>query len=263
MNNLPLARSGRTAFEIATEAAKEAGIVILEHFYSKKDITRKGKSNLVTEVDTSTEKLIIDRLKNEYPDYSILSEESNSSTSVHAYTWVVDPLDGTNNYVFGIPFFCTNIALVNNEDILLGITYDPVRDELFHSERGQGAYLNGSSIHVSNVSLLEDSLVGVDLGYNVEEGEKILDVIKKLWSQVHCLRLMGSAALSLAYVACGRISLYLHRYLYPWDIASGLLLVREANGEVVDWSWKPAGLQTEKIIASNGRLSRNLIGYLD
>ncbi|MBC8512390.1 MAG: inositol monophosphatase, partial [Dehalococcoidia bacterium] len=136
MNNLSLARSGRSALEVAIEAAREAGKILLAHFHSEKEIKHKGKSNLVTEVDILSEKLIVELLKREYPDCNILSEESNSTTPVAGYTWIVDPLDGTNNYVFGIPFFCTSIALVKDEDILLGVTYDPLRDELFRAEKG-------------------------------------------------------------------------------------------------------------------------------
>ena len=262
MNNLPLARSGRSALEVAIEAAREAGKILLAHFHSEKEIKHKGKSNLVTEVDILSEKLIVELLKREYPDCNILSEESNSTTPVTGYTWIVDPLDGTNNYVFGIPFFCTSIALVKDEDILLGVTYDPLRDELFRAEKGQGAYVNDSVIQVSGQDSLGACLVGLDLGYSDEWGKELLDITSKLWGQVHCLRIMGSACLGLAYVACGRVSLYFHGFVYPWDIASGLLLVREAGGEVTDWEGKPATSQDEQIIASNPELHQEFTGYL-
>ena len=262
MNSLPLARSGRSALEVAIEAAREAGKILLAHFHSKKEIRHKGKSNLVTDADILSEKLIVEFLEREYPACNILSEESNSTTPVTGYTWIVDPLDGTNNYVFGIPFFCTTIALVKDEDILLGVTYDPLREELFRSERGRAAYLNDSAIHVSKESSLQASLVGLDLGYSYEQGSELLDITSKLWGQVHCLRIMGSASLGLAYVACGRVNLYFHRFVYPWDIASGLLLIREAGGEVTDWEGKPASFHTKEIIASNRELHQEFTGYL-
>ena len=243
---------------MAVQAAEEAGKILLAHFGSEKEVSHKGKGNLVTQVDILSEKCIVELLKREYPDHNILSEESNSSTPVAGYTWIIDPLDGTNNYVFGIPFFCTNIALVKDEDILLGVTYDPLRRELFRAERGQGAYLNDSAIHVSKESSLGACLVGLDLGYSDERGKELLDITSKLWGHVHCLRIMGSASLGLAYVACGRVNLYFHRFVYPWDIASGLLLTREAGGEVTDWEGKPATCQDEQIIASNRRLHREL-----
>ena len=262
MNNLPLARSGRSALEVAIEAAREAGKILLAHFHSEKEIKHKGKGNLVTDADFLPEKLIADLLKREYPACNILSEESNSTTPVTGYTWIVDPLDGTNNYVFGIPFFCVSIALVKDEDILLGVTYDPLRGELFRAEKGRGAYLNDSAIHVSKESSLQASLVGLDLGYSYEQGSELLDITSKLWGQVHCLRIMGSASLGLAYVACGRVNLYFHRFVYPWDIAGGLLLIREAGGKITDWQGKRAACQSKQLIASNDRLHREFMACL-
>jgi myo-inositol-1(or 4)-monophosphatase len=261
MSNLPLATSGKSALEVASAAAKEAGEILLAHFGSVKQITRKSQGNLVTDADILSEKLIIDFLKREYPDFSILSEESHSSTPINGYTWVVDPLDGTNNYTFGIPFFCVNIALVRDEDILLGVTYDPVRGEIFQAETGKGAYLNESPIRVTTISSLRESLVGLDLGYSHDRGRQMLNTVKRLWGQVHCVRLMGSSSLGIAYVACGRISLYFHRYLFPWDIASGLLLVREAGGEVVDWQGGRANFRDTELVASNLRLQREFLQH--
>jgi myo-inositol-1(or 4)-monophosphatase len=167
-----------------------------------------------------------------------------------------------DNYVFGIPNFCVNIALVNNSDIVMGITYDPVRKELFNAEKDKGAYLNGLRTRVSQVSLLKDALLGFDLGYDEEQGKKILDIINKLWGRVHCMRMMGSSALGLAYVACGRMSLYFHRYLYPWDIASGILMVRESGGRVTNWQGNNVSFQAKEIIASDSSLSRQLFEFL-
>jgi myo-inositol-1(or 4)-monophosphatase len=261
MPNLPVARSGKNALEVAIAAAKEAGEILLAHLGSVRQIKHKSQGNLVTDADILSEKLIIDFLKREYPDFSILSEESNPSAPISGYTWVVDPLDGTNNYTYGIPFFCVNIALVQDEDILLGITYDPMRGELFQAEKGKGAYLNDSPIRISAISSLQESLIGLDLGYSHDRGSQMLDTVNRLWGQVHCVRLMGSSSLGLAYAACGRVSLYFHRYLFPWDIASGLLLVREAGGEVVDWQGRPANFRDTELVASNLRLQREFLQY--
>ncbi|MBM4445839.1 MAG: inositol monophosphatase [Chloroflexi bacterium] len=261
MHNLPQAQSGKSALEVAITTAKEAGEILLSHFGSKRQIRRKSKGNLVTDADIMSEKFILKFLQSEYPNFSILSEESNPSAPTTDYTWIVDPLDGTNNYTFGIPFFCVNIALAEDEDILLGITYDPVRKELFRAERGQGAYLNDSAVRVSTKDSLQTSLVGFDLGYSHERGEEMLNVANKLWGKVHCLRAMGSSSLGLAYVACGRVNLYFHRYLFPWDIASGLLLVREAGGEVTDWQGKPASFLATEIIASSDQLHHEFLAH--
>jgi myo-inositol-1(or 4)-monophosphatase len=261
MHNLPLSRSGKNALEVATTAAEKAGEILLANFSSTKQVKHKSQGNLVTDTDILSEKLIIDFLVKEYPDFGILSEESHPSTPINGYTWIVDPLDGTNNYTFGIPFFSVNIALVRNQDILLGVTYDPMRKELFHTETGKGAYLNKSRIRVTRISSLQKALVGLDLGYSHGRGRQMLDTVNRLWGRVHCVRLMGSSSLGLAYVACGRISLYFHRYLFPWDIAGGLLLVREAGGEVVDWNGNQASFRDTELVASNLRLQREFLQH--
>ena len=256
MSNLPLSLSGVSPLEVAGTAAKKAGELLLAHFGCVKRIKHKSKGNLVTDVDILSEKLIIEHLKKEYPHFGILSEESNSSAPTNGYTWVIDPLDGTNNYTYSVPFFCVNIALVRDDNLLVGVTYDPVRDELFEAEVGEGAYINESPIRVTAVNSLKDSMIGLDLGYNEGLGKKMLETVNSLWGQVHCVRLIGSSSLGLAYVACGRISLYFHRYLFPWDIASGILLIREAGGEVLNWQGKPAKFRDTELIASNTRLQR-------
>lgn len=259
MNNMPVARSGRSCREVAIEAVEVAGQVLLEGFGSGRQVSQKSHGNLVTDIDVLAEKKILDLLKREYPGLQILSEESAPSSSVSDYTWVVDPLDGTNNYVFGVPFFCVNVALARGEEVFVGVTYDPLRKELFVAEKGSGAFVNGSRIRVSRENSLQKSLVGLDLGYKREVGRGLLKVASGLWWHAHCLRLLGSASLGLAYVACGRFNLYIHRFLYPWDIASGLLLVAEAGGKVVDWKGGPAGLFCQEIVAGNEKLCGEFI----
>ena len=262
MTNLPLSQSGKSALEVATEATKQAGEILLAHFHRKKEIKEKSKSNLVTEVDILSEKTIAKLLTNEYPACNILSEELAPSTPLTGYTWVVDPLAGTNNYAFGIPFFCINIALAKDKDILLGITYDPLRGELFRAEKGKGAYLNDSPIHVSERASLQVSLVTFDPGYNEIKGKKLLSTVTRLWPGVHSLRAMGSSSVALAYVACGRVDLYVRSDLYPWDVASGILLVKEAGGKVSGWQGKPANLQDRDIIAANNKLLQEFLTQL-
>jgi len=262
MTNLPLSRSGKSVLEVATEAAKQAGEILLAHFHRKKEIKEKSKNNLVTEVDILSERAIAKLLTNEYPGYNVLSEELAPSTPLTGYTWIVDPLAGTNNYAFGIPFFCINIALAKDKDVLLGITFDPLRRELFRAEKGKGACLNDSPIHVSERASLETSLLSFDPGYNEIQGKKLLGTVTRLWPGVHSLRSMGSSSVALAYVACGRVDLYVRSDLYPWDIASGTLLVKEAGGKVSDWQGKPANLQNKDIIAANNKLHQEFLSQL-
>ncbi len=263
MEILPLAVNGNNAMDVAVRAAKGAGEILLKHFDTQKTVTHKSHGNLVTDVDKASEQFVLDFLASQYPDHSVLSEETHSDTSVEGYTWIVDPLDGTNNYVFGIPFFCANVALAHNGAIVLGVTYDPIRDELFTAQKNGGAYLNAKKIHVTQVTQFEHAAVGFDLGYSHDRGQEILSIATKLWGNVHCLRAMGSAALGLAYVAAGRFGLYFHRCLFPWDIASGTLLIAEAGGRVIDWEGKPALYSSQALIASNESLIRSFLKLAD
>jgi myo-inositol-1(or 4)-monophosphatase len=262
VTELPLSQSGKGALEIAASASREAGKLLVDHFDNEKQVIIKGKGNLVTNVDTLAEEYIIGRIKQEYPDHLIVSEESNSTNTPKGYTWIIDPLDGTNNYVYGIPFFGVNIALLYDRTVLLGITYDPVRQELFHAVKGNGAYLNNVPVKVSEARTLHDSMLGLDLGYSNKRGRELLDITCSLWWRVHCIRLVGSAALGLAYVAAGRMTTYIHRYVQPWDIASGLLLIREAGGVVTNWKGKEAKHSDKKIIASNYAVHGQMLEFL-
>jgi myo-inositol-1(or 4)-monophosphatase len=257
---LPLSRSGRTALQVASQAAEEAGSLLLEHMHGERQLSYKeGRANIVTEVDVLVEKRVIDLLRSEYPDHNILSEESPAVTNDSRYTWVVDPLDGTNNYVYGIPVFSVAIALMSQDEVLLGLTYDPVRKELFVAQKGGGASLNGQPISVSRRDSMERAFIGYDLGYDREAGAQMLDTVRAIWPRMTGLRIIGSAVLGLAYVACGRFDLYLHRYLYPWDMAGGILLVREAGGEITDWAGKPVSVFGQQVIAGNKALHRQML----
>ncbi|MFC2009625.1 inositol monophosphatase family protein [Chloroflexota bacterium] len=253
---LPLSLSNTSAIEVASQAAKEAGSLLLQHIYGKRQLSYKeGRSNFVTDVDVLVEKKVIALLQAEYPDYNILSEEAAAIDNKSEYTWIIDPLDGTNNYVHGIPFYSVSIALTSREEILLGVIYDPWMQELFTAEKGAGARLNSQPIAISDRTSIEGSFIGCDMGYDADAGIRILDTVKDNWPQMCGLRIMGSAVLGLAYVSCGRLDLYVHLYLYPWDIASGILIVREAGGEVTDWEGKPATVQNRQILAGNRALS--------
>jgi len=252
MVDLPLAKTGRGALEVATEAVREAGSVIMAHFHSEKRISYKaGRSNIVTDVDLLAEEKIMSLLGEEYPSFGIITEESEGIAVDSPYTWIIDPIDGTRNYAYGIPHFCVALALAREGDVLLGIVYDPVRDELFRAEKGRGAFLNDSPIAVSVMTSLQESVIGFDMGYDVEVGREILGVASALWPGVRSVRVMGSAALGLAYAACARFDLYFHLYLYPWDLAAGILLVREAGGIITELDGQPAGIHSKSVIATN------------
>ena len=251
---LPLSRSGRPALEVAQQAAGLAGQIIRDRFATAKDIRFKGRADIVTDVDLSAEKAVLELLREEFPDFGVLAEESAPIESNSGYTWVVDPLDGTRNYAMGIPHFCTVVALAQGRDIVLGITYDPVREESFVAQVGKGARLNDDPISVSDTSEVLNASLCFDMGYVDEKAGMALDMLRSVWPNVQSLRLMGSAALGIAYAAAGRVDLYFHHALSPWDIASGLLLVKEAGGIVVDRRNNTADLRTPSIIAGNSNL---------
>ncbi|MFQ6027447.1 MAG: inositol monophosphatase family protein [Dehalococcoidia bacterium] len=253
---IPRSQDGRSALEVSIDAARRAGQLVRDRFLTEKEISFKGRADIVTDVDLQSEKMILELLQNQFPRFSVLSEESAPIDTGSDYTWVVDPIDGTRNFAEGIPHFCVVVALARGNDTVVAVTYDPIKDELFTAEEGRGAFLNGNSISVSTRQEVADSLLGFDLGYVDEKAGTALDMMRALWPGLQSMRLMGSAALGMAYAAAGRVDLYFHHSLSPWDTASGLLLAREAGGEVVDRQGNPAHLRTPSVIVS----SRHLIG---
>ena len=251
MNDLPLARSGRGAFEVATQAAKEAGSLIMAHFQGEVRIEYKGRTDIVTDVDLLVEKAMMSLLREEFPSFGIITEESQNIASNSRYAWIVDPLDGTRNFAYGIPHFCVALALAQEDEVVLGIIYDPLRGEFFRAEKGRGAFRNDLPISVSTKTTVQGSLVGFDMGYDAERGREVLEVASALWPGVQSVRVMGSAALGLAYAACARLDIYLHLSLSPWDLAAGILLVEEAGGAISELDGQPVSIQSKSVIATS------------
>ncbi len=259
---LPRSRNGKSAMEVASEAARSAGEILRAHFRKKAQVTYKGRANIVTAVDLKAEASLKSFLRAEYPDHSIISEESEPVSGNSDYKWILDPLDGTNNYSFGIPFFSTVIALTKAQNVLLAIVYDPLRDEMFHAQKGKGAFCNDSPISVTRKTKVRDSLIGLDLGYVDEKGKKTLNLIASLWPDMYAFRIMGSAALGMAYAASARLDLYIHLLLYPWELACGQLLVTEAGGVVTDWEGNPVAIGEGSVIASNRAIHSDFLRIL-
>lgn len=251
MTTLPLSRSGKEALDVAAKVARKAGEILKAHLREDRQVQYKGRANIVTDMDLRVENSLKSLLQSEYPDHSIFSEESEPISGDSDYAWILDPLDGTNNYSFGIPFFSTVITLTKGEDVLLGMVYDPLRDELFSAQKGKGAFLNNQPISVSKKTTVQESLIGLDLGYVDEKGKKILEFITGLWPNMYAFRIMGCSALGMAYTACGRLDLYFHLLIYPWELACGQLLVTEAGGVTTDWEGRPLTTGEGSIIASN------------
>ena len=231
---LPVSRSGRTALAVCETAARQAGQLVMERFRSDVQVSLKGRANVVTDADLASERLILDHVTGEYPEFGVLSEESDPVAGSAPYTWVVDPIDGTRNFAEGIPHFCIVVAIARGGDVVAGVTYDPVRDELFAAQQGAGAHLNGQRIRVSDRQNIDEAILGFDLGYDFGQAKHLMDMVAGVWPQISGYRLMGSSALSIAYTAAGRIDLYAHHSLSAWDIASGILLAREAGARALD-----------------------------
>ena len=202
-------------------------------------------------MDTEVEQEVLGILGREYPQMGLLGEESSGVHAGEGYVWIVDPLDGTRNYASGIPFFSTVIGLALDGEVLVGVNYDPVREDLFEAERGRGAFLNGGRATVSERTELAECIIGTDLSYNNRGAANALEVIGEIWPGMQTARIMGSAALGLSYAATGRTDLYFHHQLEPWDQVAGMLLAEEAGGIVTDRTGRRAGLYSDGIVVSN------------
>lgn len=264
--DIPKSTNGKTATEVAVELSLKAGETLVKRFHKEKQISFKGRGNIVTDVDSEVELDLLTTLRSEFPDMGFLGEESSASqieglakqtrrpTSGSGYVWIVDPLDGTRNYASGIPFFSVVVGLAFDGEVLVGVNYDPIREEMFHAERGQGAFLNGERISVSDRRSIEECILGMDLSYNDEGVTTGLNVIQSLWPGMQTARIMGSSALGISYAAAGRTDLYFHYQLEPWDQVAGMLLVEEAGGIITDRAGERAGLYSNGLVASNETL---------
>lgn len=263
MNDLPLSVGGRKALDIALEAAKNAGALVRARFYTDKEVSYKGPSNPVTDVDIATEALLRESFALEFPKIGFLGEESGGDSSDVGLRWVVDPVDGTRNYALGVPHFAVSLALVNGIDVLLGVTYDPIRDEMFYAAKGYGAYLNGIPISVTKQTLLSESILGLDLGPVDVNALSAFKLLQRLWPDFQAVRILGSAALGLAYIASGRFDIYFHYTVAPWDVAAGILLVREAGGQVKDEDGVLATLESTGVVSSSPVLLEEFLGQTE
>ena len=247
------------------QTAREAGGVLIDRL-GRARISTKGDIDLVTEADLAAEKLIIERIRSHYPRHAILAEESGASVELDAgksdWKWIIDPLDGTTNYAHGYPCFCVSIAVERAGQIELGVVYDPTRDELFAAERGQGATLNERPIRVSTIADLNSAMLCTGFPYNVRERPDFAREFINFTMTAQAVRRDGSAALDLAYLACGRFDGFWEDGLNAWDIAAGLILIEEAGGRVTDFCGAPLSIYTPKVLATNGLVHEAMMGVL-
>ena len=255
MTNLPASTSGKPTLDIALAVVRETGTLVRGRFHTHKEVSYKESSSLVTDVDPLAERYIRDALAKEFPDVGFLGEELGGTGGNGGLRWIVDPIDGTRNYVANLPHFAISAALADGPEVLLGVTYDPMRDEAFHAVKGQGAFLNGSPLSITKHISVAESILGIDIGGMDKKALEAFKLIEALWPGLQSVRIMGSATLGLGYAAAGRLDIYFHHTMGPWDLAAGLLLVREAGGQVVDrLNGGPAGLESTGLVASSPHL---------
>ncbi len=246
----PRSASGKEPLQVARDCAAEARRIMLDGFGRVGVAATKGRGNVLTETDLAVERATIETLTREYPDVPILSEETASETRSESWLWVVDPVDGTKNFSRGIPHFCFTIALCHRDQPVVGLTLQPLLNEEIAAVSGQGTTLNGRRVSVSDVRTVREGIVAVDMGYHDARARLQLQLALHLWPGMQALRIPGSAALGIAYVALGRWDIFLHADLQAWDVAAGLLLVREAGGVATDREGKPASIFTNGLIAA-------------
>lgn len=241
----------------AESVARQAGALLLRYQREGFDVAHKGDIDLVTTADRESERLIVAALSSEFPTHAIISEEDAGARALTfgpQPVWIVDPLDGTTGFVHGFPVFAVSLALYDQGEPQVGVIYDPTREELFSARRGGGATLNGRRIAVSQTRQLIESLATSGFPYDVHQGGGNLETYLHLSMLTRGVRISGSAALDLAWVACGRVDAYWEPAIKPWDGAAGALIVREAGGQVTGYAGRAWAPGEPEVVASNGRL---------
>jgi len=247
--------------EVAWEAADAAGSLIRERWQQPKEIDFKGAIDLVTSVDRESERRIVEILRRNFPNHSILAEEETNLVGAERdHCWIIDPLDGTTNFAHGYPQFCVSIALEHEEQIILGIVYDPLRRECFRAIKDRGATLNGTPIRTSAAQELDKSLLATGFPYDRRaNADFYLAFFKGFMTRCQGIRRGGAAALDLCYLACGRIDGFWELKLRPWDTAAGGLIVEEAGGKLTDFSGNPFSIRGNETLGSNGHIHDEMI----
>lgn len=251
--------------QVAVEAATAAGRVIARAFHQPKSVQHKGKVDLVTETDQQCEQLVFNVLRSNFPSHRLIGEEETAANGglvvdlTEQPTWMVDPLDGTTNFVHRWPFCCVSIALLVAKELSVGVVYNPILEELFVAEAGKGAYLNGERIEASSTADLGDALIATEVGVSRDEQTMgmTFNRLQKIATASRSVRCNGSCALGLCSVACGRLDVFFEiGFGGCWDVAAGALIVREAGGEVLDPSGVPFGVMSRRVLGANAHLGK-------
>src|SRR6202171_282127 len=245
--------------ETSMEIAREAGALLAAYFERHIGFELKAEYDLVTEADRASEQLVIDRLRSHFPTHAIVAEGSGGHAGSSDYCWYVDPLDGTTNFAHGFPMFNVTMALEHAGELIAGVIFDPMRNEMFSSERGSGAFLNNRRIRVSKVERIQDTLVATGFPSLKRHENVNVHFYYQLAMLTHGVRRAGSAALDLAYVASGRLDPFWEFGLNPWDMAAGILLITEAGGKCSDMKGGPVTLRGPHLLADNGLVHQQIL----
>ncbi len=251
--------------QVAREAALEAGTFLKENVGKVNTVEMKMGEvrNLVSNIDRGAEERIIRRIREQYPNHAVLAEESGGSRQEVEFRWIIDPLDGTTNFLHGLPIFSVTVGVERRGEVVAGVVYNPNLNEMFVAEKGSGAFLNGERISVSTSNALINSLVVTGFPYNIAENpDHAVDHFVHFVYEARGVRRLGSAAIDLAYVAMGRFDGFWEVSLQPWDMAAGVLLVNEAGGRTSDFSGHPTSIYRKQIVASNGLIHDDMIRVL-
>lgn len=251
--------------QVAIEAAREAGRFLVESVGKVRQVeTKKGEvRNLVSEIDRGAEEMIIRRIRERFPRHEFLAEESGGRLGPAAFRWIIDPLDGTTNFLHAVPIYSVTLALERDGEIVAGVTYDPNRDELFTAAKGEGAFLNGERLRVTSQPDLIQSLLVTGFPYDIAGNpDHPAEHFTNFLHAAQGIRRLGSAALDLAYVAAGRFDGFWEVSLQPWDMAAGRLMVEEAGGRVSDFRGNPSTIHVKQIVASNGPIHNAMVRVL-
>ncbi len=248
----------------AINVAKEAGKILRDNFGRKFNISLKGQIDLVTEIDLLSEQFIKEQISSYYPKHQILAEEGGFTKTASDYCWIVDPLDGTTNYAHGYPVFAVSIALVQAGRVVLGVVYDPMRDELFVAEAGEGATLNNRPLSVSQTNSLADSLLVTGFPYDIKvSNQNNLNHFSRFSLAARAVRRDGSAALDICYTAAGRFDGFWEMKLGPWDAAAGVLILTEAGGCISKFDGSDFDLYNPELLATNGLIHSEMMQLLN
>ena len=251
--------------DFTIDTAKQAGSILMQHFGEISTIERKSTEiDLVTIADTQSEAFIIDQIKTNYSQHQIIAEESDLQNGDSNYRWIIDPLDGTTNFVHNLPIFAVSIGLQYKEQTILGVVYNPAADKCFVAEKDGGASLNGNPIHTTSTNTLINSLLVTGFPYIQDDlWEKGFDIFKKLYGKTQGIRRLGAAALDFCFVAMGRFEGFWEFGLQPWDVCAGALILEEAGGRVSDWDDSPMPFSGQRVLATNGYIHKDIIEILE